>query len=200
MNVRRILVYPQNIHHTNRFSFLRVFGLFYFVPLSFSQSVYLYRNVILTLQFLFKTCTHRTHIVASVFLFIFLPRPFFHFYFMYTDMELIILYANICFAAEFLTSVSRHVEACEQRVRAAELSPNDYSLVVSAATALRLLDRKVEAEQWYRTVNIIILFIYLYYIIYIICYALYIIYIIIQYFISYSISIRTHIFIHNLLV
>lgn len=55
-------------------------------------------------------------------------------------------------SAEFLTSVSRHVEACEQRVRAAELSPNDYSLVVSAATALRLLDRKPEAERMYRTV------------------------------------------------
>ena len=55
-------------------------------------------------------------------------------------------------AAEFLTSVARHAEACEQRVKAAELSPNDYSLVVSAATGLRLSDRKVEAEMWYRMV------------------------------------------------
>lgn len=50
------------------------------------------------------------------------------------------------------------MEACEQRVRAAELSPNEYSLVVSAATALRLLDRKVEAEKWYRLVSTIFLF------------------------------------------
>lgn len=49
-----------------------------------------------------------------------------------------------------MTSASRHLEACEQRVRAAELSPNDYSLVVSAATALRLLEKKQEAEKWYR--------------------------------------------------
>lgn len=55
--------------------------------------------------------------------------------------------------AEFLSSVSRHVEACEQRIIAAELSPDDYSLAVSVATALRLLDRKNEAEKWYRTVR-----------------------------------------------
>lgn len=55
-------------------------------------------------------------------------------------------------AAEFLSSVSRHDEACEQRIIAAELSPDDYSLAVSVATALRLLDRKNEAEKWYRTV------------------------------------------------
>lgn len=56
--------------------------------------------------------------------------------------------------AEFLDSVSRNEEACEQRIRAAELSPNDYSLAVGAATALRLLDRKTEAEKWYRVVSI----------------------------------------------
>ncbi len=55
--------------------------------------------------------------------------------------------------AEFLSSASRHLEACEQRVRAAELSPSDYSLVVSAATALRLLEKKQEAEKWYRLVS-----------------------------------------------
>lgn len=58
-------------------------------------------------------------------------------------------------AAEFLSSVSRHDEACEQRIIAAELSPDDYSLAVSVATALRLLDRKNEAEKWYRTVCIV---------------------------------------------
>lgn len=60
----------------------------------------------------------------------------------------------VCSAAEFLSSVQRHSEACEQRVHAAELAPNEYALVVSAATALRLADRKSEAERWYRLVNI----------------------------------------------
>ena len=49
--------------------------------------------------------------------------------------------------------MSRQEEACEQRIKAAELSPSDYSLAVAAATALRLLDRKNEAEKWYRTVR-----------------------------------------------
>lgn len=55
--------------------------------------------------------------------------------------------------AEFLSSVSREQEACKHRVRAVELSPDDYSLVTSAATALRLLDRKVEAELYYKQVS-----------------------------------------------
>lgn len=55
--------------------------------------------------------------------------------------------------AEFLTSISRHEEACESRVRAAELSPNDYQLVTAAATSLRMLDRKHESEKWYRQVS-----------------------------------------------
>jgi len=36
------------------------------------------------------------------------------------------------------------------------LAPNDYALVVAAATAMRLLDRKVEAELWYRKVRLLI--------------------------------------------
>lgn len=56
--------------------------------------------------------------------------------------------------AEFLSSMSRHEEACGSRVRAAELSPNDYQLVTAAATALRMLDRVQEAEQWYRQVRL----------------------------------------------
>jgi protein O-mannosyl-transferase len=60
---------------------------------------------------------------------------------------------SFSFVAEFLAMVSRDEEACEHRVKAAELASKDYSLVVSAATALRLLDRKEEAEQWYRQVN-----------------------------------------------
>lgn len=54
--------------------------------------------------------------------------------------------------AEFLTSQSRNAEAVSYRVRAARLAPNDYSLVVAAATALRLMDRKAEAEVLYRKV------------------------------------------------
>ncbi|XP_067622671.1 protein O-mannosyl-transferase Tmtc2 isoform X2 [Eurosta solidaginis] len=53
-------------------------------------------------------------------------------------------------AGEFLTSQSRSEEALFYRIRAAELAPDDYALVVAAATALRLSDRKVEAESWYR--------------------------------------------------
>ena len=63
------------------------------------------------------------------------------------------LSVSFTFSAEFLSSMSRNEEACEQRIKAAELSPNDYSLAVAAATALRLLDRKNEAEKWYRTVR-----------------------------------------------
>lgn len=53
---------------------------------------------------------------------------------------------------EFLSMVSRHAEACAAKVHAAELAPTDYALVVGAATALRLMDRKSEAEYWYRQV------------------------------------------------
>lgn len=49
--------------------------------------------------------------------------------------------------------MSRNNEAAEYRIRAAELSPKDYSLVVAAATALRLLDRAHDAEKWYRQVR-----------------------------------------------
>lgn len=49
--------------------------------------------------------------------------------------------------------VSRHAEACAAKVHAAELAPTDYALVVGAATALRIMDRKSEAEHWYRQVN-----------------------------------------------
>ena len=51
-------------------------------------------------------------------------------------------------------SIRRQNEASEYRLRAAELSPNDYSLVMAAATALRLQERKAEAEKWYRQVKI----------------------------------------------
>lgn len=56
-------------------------------------------------------------------------------------------------SAEFLSTVSRHDEAVEQRILAAELAPKDYALVVSAATALRMAERKTEAESWYRLVS-----------------------------------------------
>lgn len=37
-----------------------------------------------------------------------------------------------------------------QYVRAAELKPADYDLVVAAATALRQAERKADAERWYK--------------------------------------------------
>lgn len=55
--------------------------------------------------------------------------------------------------AEFLMSVGRHEEACRSRVRAAELSPNNYNLVMAAATSLRWRDRKEDALKWYRQVR-----------------------------------------------
>lgn len=61
----------------------------------------------------------------------------------------------LSFSAEFLTLQSRHHESVVYHRRAAELAPTDYALVVAAATALRLLDRKVEAELWYRKVSAI---------------------------------------------
>ncbi|KAG5677610.1 hypothetical protein PVAND_007354 [Polypedilum vanderplanki] len=57
--------------------------------------------------------------------------------------------------AEFLTSIARHDEACRSRVRAAELSPSNYNLVMAAASALRSRDKKVEAEKWYRQAAIL---------------------------------------------
>lgn len=71
------------------------------------------------------------------------PFPFFSFFFLY--------------AAEFLASISRHEESCAARLKAAELSPNDYQLVTSLATALRQLDRKHDAEKWYLQVSFNIL-------------------------------------------
>lgn len=53
-------------------------------------------------------------------------------------------------AGEFLASLQRHSEAAVQYVRAAELSPEDYELVVAAATALRQAERRQDAEHWYR--------------------------------------------------
>lgn len=50
-------------------------------------------------------------------------------------------------------SVGRHEEACRSRVRAAELSPNNYNLVMAAATSLRWRDRKEDALKWYRQVR-----------------------------------------------
>ena len=55
--------------------------------------------------------------------------------------------------AEFLSSQRRTEEAFQYRVKAAELAPEDYALVMAAASSLRLLDRKLEAERWYRQVS-----------------------------------------------
>lgn len=55
--------------------------------------------------------------------------------------------------AEFLSTIGRYEEACRSRVRAAELSPNNYKLVMTAATSLRWRDRKEDALKWYRQVR-----------------------------------------------
>lgn len=68
-------------------------------------------------------------------------------------MHNIIFLLFLCRTAEFLTSQSRSEEAIFYRIRAAELAPDDYALVVAAATALRLSERKAEAESWYRKVS-----------------------------------------------
>ena len=41
-------------------------------------------------------------------------------------------------------------DAAEEQLRAAELSRSDYDLAVAAASALRRVDRREEAELWYR--------------------------------------------------
>lgn len=53
-------------------------------------------------------------------------------------------------AGEFLAGQGRHREAAVQYVKAAELRPADYDLVVAAATALRQAERKNDAETWYK--------------------------------------------------
>ncbi|XP_051170754.1 protein O-mannosyl-transferase TMTC2 [Leptopilina boulardi] len=50
----------------------------------------------------------------------------------------------------FLTSQGRLAEAAEEQLRAAMLSKSDYDMAVAAASALRRVDRREEAEIWYR--------------------------------------------------
>jgi tetratricopeptide (TPR) repeat protein len=57
-------------------------------------------------------------------------------------------YASV--AGQFLTELERHAEAAAQYVRAVELAPAQYELVVSAATALRHAGHKQRAEYFYR--------------------------------------------------
>lgn len=66
---------------------------------------------------------------------------------------LYLVFVFLATLAEFLALQSRHHESAVYHRRAAELAPTDYALVVAAATSLRLLDRKVEAELWYRKVS-----------------------------------------------
>jgi tetratricopeptide (TPR) repeat protein len=53
-------------------------------------------------------------------------------------------------AGQFLTELERHAEAAAQYVRAVELAPAQYDLVLSAATALRHAGNKQRAERFYR--------------------------------------------------
>jgi predicted Zn-dependent protease len=55
-----------------------------------------------------------------------------------------------CVAGQFLTELERHAEAAAQYVRAVELAPAQYELVLSAATALRHAGHKQRAENFYR--------------------------------------------------
>ncbi|PSN37299.1 Transmembrane and TPR repeat-containing protein [Blattella germanica] len=52
--------------------------------------------------------------------------------------------------SQFLTELERHAEAAAQFVRAVELAPSQYDLVLSAATALRHAGHKQQAEHFYR--------------------------------------------------
>ena len=47
-------------------------------------------------------------------------------------------------------SLNRLSEAANHYIRAAELKPADYELVITVATVLRQANRKTEAEYWYR--------------------------------------------------
>ncbi|GFG31598.1 hypothetical protein Cfor_11746, partial [Coptotermes formosanus] len=51
---------------------------------------------------------------------------------------------------QFLTELERHAEAAAQYVRAVELAPAQYDLVLSAATALRHAGHAQRAENFYR--------------------------------------------------
>jgi Tfp pilus assembly protein PilF len=57
---------------------------------------------------------------------------------------------SVFVAGQFLTELERHAEAAAQYVRAVELAPAQYDLVLSAATALRHAGHKQRAEQFYR--------------------------------------------------
>ncbi|XP_034668384.1 protein O-mannosyl-transferase TMTC1 isoform X1 [Drosophila subobscura] len=52
--------------------------------------------------------------------------------------------------ADFLEQQDRYQEALSLRLRAAALAPKDYVLSSAVADALRLLNRLIEAELWYR--------------------------------------------------
>ena len=53
-------------------------------------------------------------------------------------------------SGQFLTELERHAEAAAQYVRAVELAPAQYDLVLSAATALRHAGHAQHAENFYR--------------------------------------------------
>lgn len=55
-----------------------------------------------------------------------------------------------CVAGQFLTRLERHAEAAAQYLRALELGPAQYDLVVRAATSLRQSGNGERAEHFYR--------------------------------------------------
>jgi Tfp pilus assembly protein PilF len=57
---------------------------------------------------------------------------------------------GISVSGQFLTELERHAEAAAQYVRAVELAPAQYDLVLSAATALRHAGHAQRAENFYR--------------------------------------------------
>lgn len=57
---------------------------------------------------------------------------------------------NYWCAGQILSTQGRHDEAAQQYMRAAQLTPADYELVLRAATALRQAGRYFQAETFYR--------------------------------------------------
>lgn len=53
-------------------------------------------------------------------------------------------------SGQFLSELERHTEAASQYLRAIELAPDQYDLVLSGATALRQAGRNQQAEALYR--------------------------------------------------
>ena len=66
------------------------------------------------------------------------------------NFRVVELYSASLVSGQFLTELERHAEAAAQYVRAVELAPAQYDLVLSAATALRHAGHAQRAENFYR--------------------------------------------------